>query len=120
MARMSAERYRARPSSKLNRSFASTFSAIERSRGSSVWNPCRAEETLVAAEGWSVVDIELMIAEGRARGQPVSSAKLSSAAYFRHPPSRAYQEKAPVMKELRKLAFKGMANELENPRDDEE
>jgi len=42
------------------------------------------------------------------------------AANFGDPPANADEEKSPVVKELGWLAFEGVADELENPSDDEE
>jgi hypothetical protein len=45
---------------------------------------------------------------------------LGSAANFGPPPADADQEESPVVEEFGRLAFKGVADELEDPSDDEE
>ena len=40
--------------------------------------------------------------------------------YFGPPPAQAYEEKTPVVKELRLFAFEGMPDKLENPAEDEQ
>ena len=57
-------------------------------------------------------------------GHPVpaeGSRKRSSFAIdLRPPPADADEEESPVAKEFRRLAFEGMADELENPSDHEQ
>src|SRR3974390_3715607 len=45
---------------------------------------------------------------------------LGLAVYWGPPPADADEEEPPVAEELRWLPFKGVANELENPSDDEQ
>ena len=46
--------------------------------------------------------------------------ELRLASHFGEPPAKADEEKTPVLKELGRLAFKGVADELEDPADHEE
>jgi hypothetical protein len=46
--------------------------------------------------------------------------ELRLASHFGKPPAEADKEKTPVLKELRRLALKGVADELEDPASDEE
>src|SRR5262245_22315941 len=44
---------------------------------------------------------------------------LGLAAHLGKPPAESYEEETPVVKELGRLAFDGVADELKNPPDDE-
>ncbi len=45
-------------------------------------------------------------------------ARSGFAVDFRPPPTHSYEQKAPILKEFWGLAFKGVADELENPSDE--
>jgi hypothetical protein len=47
-------------------------------------------------------------------------ALLRLASHFGKPPAKADEKKTPILKELGRLALKGVADELEDPADDEE
>ena len=63
---------------------------------------------------------------GRARapvvfpGLVMHSADLGLPADFRGPPARAYQQESPVGEKFGRLAFEGVADELEGPSQDEQ
>src|SRR6266581_7583366 len=56
---------------------------------------------------------------GKARPSKVALG-LGLPAHLGGPPARAYQQKSPVGKEFRGLAFEGVSDELENPSYDEQ
>jgi hypothetical protein len=61
-----------------------------------------------------------LIARSHARGPSAKTKELCLAGYLGKPPTEPNEEKPPVLKELGRLALKGVTDELEDPTHDEE
>jgi hypothetical protein len=64
------------------------------------------------------VKLIIHVAQG-VRGEDVKDF-LGPSAHLGPPPTHAYKQKTPILKELRSLVLKGVTNELQKPAKDEE